>query len=583
MSVPTADFASVVPWAGVQNKPDYFPTTPSLISQGTATDGQYLQWSQARHRWEPVTIPPGAVLWGDIGGTLSNQTDLQAALDLKSDISSLAAVAFSGAYADLTGAPSSLPPSGAAAGDLAGTYPNPTLKVIGAATGPIGDATHTPVVTIDAKGRVTALTSAVISGSGLPWINVEDYGALPSNSAATNTTAINLAIAAMVSGCTLYLPRLYPITIGSISTISGMDNITIMGNGRYSSGFTSSATGAPSNFLEINTCNYVTVIGIGFIGSATVRGSGVGLRFYASYGAILSCYFKGMSDFAIHIAGDGAGSTYSDQVQAIGNHIKASLGDGIHCGSVRDVQLSDNLCEDTGDDSLAFVGDTVNLGPIRGQMVGNHIYNSGARGIAALEVTDFLIADNHIYTTQLSAIEVGRYTSTTFYNQRGLVKGNLSYNSTVTAGPIGALAMNWCKNVTFSGNRVDTPATGSGLAFLDVLDCVIDSNQFRNCPAYGIRGMDFSTANVGANYGPLTITNNNIDGCVDYAIYAVADVTKNINNLIVSGNTGIAITGAATMVYYNRITTGRVLLNVSLGFAITAGGTVSGVTNSPNY
>jgi hypothetical protein len=36
--------------------------------------------------------------------------------------------------------------------------------VLGAATGPIGSATVVPVVTIDTKGRVTALTSATIVG-----------------------------------------------------------------------------------------------------------------------------------------------------------------------------------------------------------------------------------------------------------------------------------------------------------------------------------------------------------------------------------------------------------------------------------
>lgn len=60
--------------------------------------------------------------------------------------------------------PSSLPPTGPAGGDLAGTYPNPTLAVIGSATGPIGSATVVPIVTIDAKGRVTALTSTTITG-----------------------------------------------------------------------------------------------------------------------------------------------------------------------------------------------------------------------------------------------------------------------------------------------------------------------------------------------------------------------------------------------------------------------------------
>lgn len=50
----------------------------------------------------------------------------------------------------------------AVGGDLAGNLPNPTLAAIGSATGPIGSASTVPVVTIDTKGRVTALTSASI-------------------------------------------------------------------------------------------------------------------------------------------------------------------------------------------------------------------------------------------------------------------------------------------------------------------------------------------------------------------------------------------------------------------------------------
>ena len=47
----------------------------------------------------------GSVAWGSIVGTLSSQTDLQNALDLKADISSLAVVATSGDYNDLSNLP----------------------------------------------------------------------------------------------------------------------------------------------------------------------------------------------------------------------------------------------------------------------------------------------------------------------------------------------------------------------------------------------------------------------------------------------------------------------------------------------
>lgn len=51
----------------------------------------------------------------------------------------------------------------AAGGDLAGTYPAPTLAVIGVGAGPIGDGTHVAQVTIDTKGRVTVLASVAIA------------------------------------------------------------------------------------------------------------------------------------------------------------------------------------------------------------------------------------------------------------------------------------------------------------------------------------------------------------------------------------------------------------------------------------
>ena len=63
--------------------------------------------------WTEVTGGGGggieAVVWGDITGTLSNQTDLQAALNLKANNSAISAVGKTGQYNDLVGKPSIIP------------------------------------------------------------------------------------------------------------------------------------------------------------------------------------------------------------------------------------------------------------------------------------------------------------------------------------------------------------------------------------------------------------------------------------------------------------------------------------------
>lgn len=72
----------------------------------------------------PVITKPGKpshqadAVWGGVVGTLSNQTDLQNALDAKADASALAQVATSGSYADLSG----LPIIGSAAAQSIGAF-----------------------------------------------------------------------------------------------------------------------------------------------------------------------------------------------------------------------------------------------------------------------------------------------------------------------------------------------------------------------------------------------------------------------------------------------------------------------------
>lgn len=117
----------------------------------------------------------GSGVWGQITGTLSNQADLQAALNLKANTSSLAAVALSGAYADLSGKP--------AIPTLLSQLTNDTGFITSSALSPYltsatAAATYATIANLNLKaplasptftGTVSGITAAMVgapSGSG---------------------------------------------------------------------------------------------------------------------------------------------------------------------------------------------------------------------------------------------------------------------------------------------------------------------------------------------------------------------------------------------------------------------------------
>lgn len=408
-------------------------------------------------------------------------------------------------------------------------------------------------------------------------IDVKDFGAVGDGST-NDVTAITAAIAALTNNSALYFPPGKYRINGGLPAFANLTNVAVFGDAAelYN-------TWAGNTLVFESTCSGIDVRNLRFTGNASVRANGIHIRCHADNVAITNCYFQGCSDFGVFIGHDDIADV-ARNVYVEANIFEATLGDGVHVMNAENVVIADNVFRNTGDDSIGIIADYPARNPKYVTISGNLINNSASRGIAVAEADEVHIVGNQIQISSGAAIDVGRYNSTTFYNSRIIVQGNkINLSTSGGAGPRGAVWMKFSNQSVVQANQIVDTQAGSAISFLDCSDLLIADNHIRNAPSRGIATDDSTTANVGATWSNIIIQGNALDYVVaNEAIYVVPAATKAIETLIIAGNSGVVVPGT-NWIYYNRITTGRVVNNTNTsGRSVAAGGSVTSVTTANN-
>ena len=197
----------------------------------------------------------GAAIWGGITGTLSNQTDLQTVLDAKAPSSGISPSAISGTAVITTDSrlSDSRTPTGAASGDLSGTYPAPeVIKLRGYSVSLTSPSDNQAILF---NSTATAFQNSTLTIGTISGLSVDLSGKVGS------VGATSPVVSSGGTTPTISMPVATATTNGYLSSTDWSTFNSKQASGAYVTSITSGITGATqlTNMMQITAAGYSAI------------------------------------------------------------------------------------------------------------------------------------------------------------------------------------------------------------------------------------------------------------------------------------------------------------------------------------